>query len=140
MNFSKSEFKKLVMMCYWWELMRNSYLLHTDKEYDQECDDILDYLCEFAEENGMKDYLLEKWWKPERCNQLDFLCQPCVEDYNEFIIIDYLSYKIALQEFSDKYSRFPESHEDYNLVDDIQNTRIDKIQEQWIDNIHLQIL
>lgn len=40
--------------------MRNSYLLHTDKEYDQECDDILDYLCEFAEENGMKDYLLEK--------------------------------------------------------------------------------
>lgn len=139
MNFSKSEFKKLVMMCYWGQWLRNSFIALDDQFYDQECDNLLDYLCEFAEENGMGDYITEAGGKKSWSSQLDNLCLPYAQIYDTWAIIDYLSEKMALREFLDKYSRYPEDGEDDDLIISMREERMHKIQEKWLDEINVHV-
>jgi hypothetical protein len=54
---SKSQFKKLAIMSYIGNRVINASKLSTDNDYDQEADNVLDYLSTFARKNDMGKYV-----------------------------------------------------------------------------------
>lgn len=102
--FSKEQFKKLAIMVYIGNRIINSSKVHTDDDYDEEADQVLDYLSTFAREQGMGKYVKDfEDHGLDRTNDFDTLCHKPIDEYEIENMFDELAEGLTYRDFKKKF-------------------------------------